>query len=143
MIQTRTVVHIVDNTDVLSVRCFKPRKISRLGDIVPCSVLKVVKNKGAKTREAKTTGNSGTGTPSTYKRGDVVHALVINTSSRNSRGFKRNGIRTVFTMNCGILRVNAGKEGWVPVGTRIRGAVPRILRQKGWSNVVARAENLV
>ena len=143
MIQTRSTLNIIDNTDIITVRCFRPNKISRLGDIVPCSVLKVVKNKNSKNTESKSSNQQASGANSNYKRGDVVHALIVNTKSTNSRGFKDNGIRTSFSTNSGIIRVNAGKEGWVPAGTRIRGAVPRILRQKGWSNVVAIAEYLI
>lgn len=137
MIQTRTVLNVVDNTDVLTVRCFKPGKGKLgLGDIVPCSVVKRVKKNKIET--GVTTGNNAT-----YKRGDVVHVLVVNTKISNNRGFINNGIRTSFGINSCILMNNSGKEGWIPVGNRITGPIPRILRQKGWSTVVARAESLV
>lgn len=130
MIQNRTVVKIIDNTGITSVRCFRPRGIIRLGDIVGCSVIKISKGK---TNSIK----------STFKRGDVIHVLIVNTVSRNGRGFVNNGIRTSFIDNSGIVMQNSGKEGWRPVGSRISGALPRNLRQKGWSNVVSMAEFLI
>jgi len=145
MLQTRSVINIIDNTDVISVRCFKPRGIMRLGDLVPCSVVKIGKAKGSKgiQSKGKIASQGNTTGRTTFKRGDVVHALVVNTISTNRRGFKNNGIRTSFGGNTGIIMINSGKEGWIPVGTRIMGAIPRSLREKGWSNVVGRAEYVV
>lgn len=122
MIQNRTVIKIVDNTDVTLVRCFKPRNLRRLGDLVTGSVI-------------KTAAGS-----SSFKRGDVVHALIVNTTWNKAN---KSGINTKFATNSGVIMANQGKEGWLPVGTRINTALPRVLRDKGWANVVSLARHIV
>jgi len=147
MLQNRSVVQVVDNTEVLERRCFRmigPRNHIKLGDLVAGSVktLRSQRSSGqAKGTDGKGAGAKGGSDSSgaqrqAYKRGDVIRAVVINSRSKTHR--PKNGMRISFGSNACVLRVNAGKEGWVPVGTRVNGVAPRIIRQKGWSNVVSR-----
>lgn len=131
MLQNRSKIQIIDNTDVLEVRCFQPNQIIKLGDIIAGSVIKISKNKS-------NLNNNKTPNPlNQFKRGDVIHALIVNVTTpfRNS-----NGIYTSFGQNAGVIMINSGKEGWTPVGNRVLGVVPRSLREKGWSNIVSIAE---
>lgn len=142
MLQTRSLINIVDNTDVLTVRVFKPRAIRKLGDLISGSVVKVRTARSTHTGGNKGQSNSATSNTTLnkgFKRGDVVHVLLINTKFNTKD--KLGNIK--FGENRGVLMNDSGKEGWLPLGTRINGVVPRILRSKGWGNVVAISEHSI
>lgn len=135
MLQNRSVLQIVDNTDVLEVRCFWVRgsrtstTTAGIGDIITGSVIKV-KSEGAASRGGRGVG-LGTGGSRT-RRGTVVHVLVVQTKkAQRSRG----GWLTQFQENSGVLVTHNGKE-WVPVGSRVTATLPRSLRTQ-WPAVRA------
>lgn len=140
MLQNRSVLQIVDNTDVLEVRCFWVRgsrtstTTASIGDIVTASVVKVKTEsatRGGRGEKGVAAAGAVAGAKRT-RRGDVVHALVVQTTKpQRSRG----GWRTQFQSNCGVLITHNGKE-WVPVGSRVNAALPRSLRTS-WPSVLA------
>lgn len=143
MLQNRSRAWVVDNTGVSAIQCFwrrkgkSPRGVARVGDVVVGAVKEV--RPGC-----------------TIRRGDVVHALIVRTRGslpRVSKG-RNTGRRRRFEDNAVILREPAGKgvlvpgsvsarARWVPKGDRVRGPVPRVLRQRGYGQVVSRAEDTV
>jgi ribosomal protein L14 len=146
MLQNRSVVQVVDNTEVLEIRCFRPRGTMSIGDLVTGSVTKVSKDQKTRSGGGSAAGSAGdrakggsSQVARSFKRGDVVRAVIVNCRGKTYR--RGSGRRTSFGTNTCVLRTHAGKEGWVPVGTRVGCAVPRLLRQKGWGNIVARTEH--
>lgn len=141
MLQIGSIIKVKDNSGVQSVKCFHPG--IKLGDVIRCSVVKINSN----AQSSKYSSNKREkGAITSFKRGDVVTVLVINTAktakTSNNDQDKEGGIRTKYGENIGILMKAGNKESdpRVPFGTRISGAVPRSLRNKGWGNIVAMAE---
>jgi ribosomal protein L14 len=153
MLQTRSIRRRVDNSDVLEIRCFSARGkrgkrgggSRKLGDLVSGAVTKVNREpQGGKGGRVSSGGSGSKGKGEvvvTHKRGDVVHAVIVGTKYRQRSG--QTGILTSFQENRGVLVVDGGKEGWVPVGSRLSRTVPRSLRTRGWGNILARAEDVV
>ena len=132
MLQNRSVVAVADNSGALRVRVFwlrgtgastrGPRSFGVLGDVRTASVL-----------EARSDAK--------VKKGDVVHVLLVRTAGWH-RGVS--GVSLRFGRSACILVTPAGKghvgSPWVPVGTRLQGPIPRVLRQRGYAQVLARSE---
>jgi large subunit ribosomal protein L14 len=113
MIQQQTVLHVSDNSGGRKVKCIKvlggfQRKVAKLGDVIVVSI-KQLRNVN---RDR-----------SKVKKKEVYKALIIRTKT----GFKKkNGFRWKFSDNAVIL-IN---KQYNPMGTRVLGAIPKILKTK-------------
>lgn len=113
MIQQNTILKVSDNSGAKTVRCIQvlggfKKKIAKIGDIIVVSIQQL-RNRTKSTIKVK--------------KKEVYHALIIHTKV----GFtKKTGFRDCFFENSVILINKQGN----PVGTRIIGPVPRILKKK-------------
>lgn len=120
MIQQKSVLRVSDNSGAKTVRCIKvlggvKKKIANLGDILVVSVQEL-RNRSKIT--------------SKVKKKEIYKALII----RTKVGFKKaNGLKTSFDDNSVILINKQGN----PVGTRIVGPIPKILRRKKLRRIIS------
>jgi len=108
MIQTQSVLRIVDNSGAKNVQCIKvlkgfKRKTAYIGDTIVSSIIKI---------KSKNKANSK------VQKGDVLRAVIIRTVYRKNR---KDGSYLKFNNNAAILINNQNK----PVGTRILSLVPK------------------
>lgn len=121
MIQLGTWLNAADNTGAKLIKCIQVlrgtgRRYGRIGDIIVASV------KEAEPRK-------------TVAKKEVVHAVII----RQRYPFRRtDGSYVRFDANDAVI-----VDGTSPKGTRIFGPVPRELKEKGFDEIVALAEELV
>ncbi len=121
MIQLGSWLNVADNTGAKLIKCIQVlrgtnRRFGRIGDIIVASV------KEAEPRK-------------TVSKKEVVHAVII----RQKYPFKRvDGSYIKFDSNDAVI-----VDGKKPLGTRIFGPVPRELKEKGFDEIVALAEELV
>lgn len=120
MIQQKTKLKISDNSGAKTVRCVKvlggfKKKIAALGDIIVVSVQQLrnkIKHK------------------SKVKKKEVYRALII----RTRLGYvKKSGFRCQFFENAAILINKQGN----PIGTRVIGPMPKILKKKTLQKVLS------
>ncbi len=123
MIQMGTMLSVADNSGARKLMAIRqlggssaPRYAS-LGDIVVCAVKEAAPD-------------------SDIKKGAVVKAVVVRTTSRTRR---RDGSYIRFDENAAVL-VNAQRE---PVGTRVFGPVARELREKRFMKIVSLAPEVL
>jgi large subunit ribosomal protein L14 len=126
MIQTQTILKIVDNSGAKTAKCIKilqgfQKKTSKLGDIVIVSVQKL-RNKSKKT--------------SKVKKGEIYKALIIRTKLSTKT---KNAITLKFRENAAVLLNKQGN----PVGTRIIGSIPKLLQKKAFQKFTAIATGIV
>ena len=126
MIQQQTILKVSDNSGAKTVRCIKvlggfKKKIARLGDVIVVSVQQL-RNKSKST--------------SKVKKGEVYQALIIKTKTFY---VKENGFKYLFSDNCVILINKQGN----PVGTRILGPLPRLLKKKKYQKFVSISLGLI
>lgn len=120
MIQQRSVLRVSDNSGAKTVRCIKvlggvKKKVAYLGDIIVVSVQEL-RNRSKRT--------------SKVKKKEIYRALVIRTKT----GFRKvSGVKTTFDDNCVILINKQGN----PIGTRIIGPIPKILKKKKLRRVLS------
>jgi large subunit ribosomal protein L14 len=111
MIQTQTLLKIIDNSGAKSVQCIKTlggfkRKYSYIGDTVITTIKKIrSKNKLL----------------SKVKKGEIFSAIIIRTKFKQ---FRKDGSFLFFNENTCVL-VDKQKK---PVATRIFGPIPKELR---------------
>lgn len=123
MIQLRTMLKVADNTGAKILQCFmvlggSKKRYARIGDIVVGTV------KVAEPRKQ-------------VKKHDVVRAVII----RQKKEFKRkDGSYIRFDDNACVILDGKTKE---PKGTRILGPVAKEVKEKGFDNVAALAEELI
>lgn len=121
MIQQGTWLNVADNTGARLIKCIQVlrgsnRRYGRIGDIIVASV------KEAEPRKA-------------VSKKEVVHAVIV----RQKYPFKRSdGSYIRFDSNDAVII-----EGKSPKGTRIFGPLPRELKEKGFDEIIALAEELV
>jgi large subunit ribosomal protein L14 len=113
MIQQQTILKVADNSGAKTVQCIKvlggfKKRYAKIGDIIVVSV-KQLRNKSKKT--------------SKVIKGGVFHALVIKTKVK----YKKRDGSTFFLQENAVTLMN--KQG-NPIGTRILGPVPRVLKKK-------------
>lgn len=113
MIQQKTILKVFDNSGAKTVRCIKvlggfKKKYASLGDVIVVSVQKL-RNKSKKT--------------SKVKKKEIYKALIIRTKIPYK---KRNGSTITFNENSVALM---NKQGH-PVGTRIIGPLPKLLKKQ-------------
>jgi large subunit ribosomal protein L14 len=122
MIQPRTMLKVIDNSGAKIVQCFHVVgstgiRYAEIGDLIQASV------KIAEPRQ-------------TVKKKDKVKAIVV----RQRKPFKRDdGTFISFDENAVIL-VNDKME---PLGGRLFGPIPRELKERGYTKVVALAKEII
>ncbi len=112
MIQHQTVLRVSDNSGAKKVKCIKvlggfKRKYAFLGDIIIVSI-KELRNKSKKT--------------SRVLKGEIYKALIIRTKYKY---VKKDGTINFFSNNS-VSLLNKLKT---PIGTRILGPIPKILKK--------------
>jgi len=123
MIQPRTMVNIADNTGARLAQVFKvlggsKKRYAQIGDIIVVSI------KLAEPRKM-------------VKKKDVHHALVV----RQKNAFRRkDGSYVRFDENAIVLLDKAKHE---PLAGRIFGPIPREIQEKGYSQIISLAPEVV
>lgn len=126
MIQQQTILKVADNSGAKTVKCIKvlggfQKRYSKLGDIIVVSI-KQLRNKSKKT--------------SKVLKGGVFHALIVKTKVK----YKKKDGSTFFLKENAVAIIN--KQG-TPVGTRILGPIPKILKKKKFSKFISIANGLI
>ena len=126
MIQQRRVLKVSDNSGAKTVRCIKvlggfKKQYAKMGDIIIVSVQRL---RNRFKRNAK------------VKRKEVYKALILRTKLKLK---KKNGIKIYFNENSVALLNKQGN----PLGTRIIGPVPKILRKKNLQRFISISSGLV
>jgi large subunit ribosomal protein L14 len=126
MIQHQTILKVADNSGAKTVKCIKvlggfKKRYARLGDIIVVSVQQL-RNKSKKT--------------SKVLKGGVFRALVIRTKTHYK---KKDG--SSFTLNENSVTL-INKQG-NPIGTRILGPIPKILKKKKFMKFVSLSIGLI
>jgi len=122
MIQQQSMMKVADNTGAKELMCIRVlggtrRRYANIGDVVTCSVKKA------------TPGG-------VVKKGEVVHAVIVRTSS----GLRRaDGSHIKFDDNAAVII----KEDKNPRGTRIFGPVARELREKDYLKILSLAPEVL
>ena len=126
MIQHQTILKVADNSGAKTVKCIKvlggfKKRYARLGDIVVVSVQQL-RNKSKKT--------------SKVLKGGVFRALVIRTKTHYK---KKDGSSFALNENSVTLINKQGN----PIGTRILGPIPKILKKKKFMKFVSLSIGLI
>lgn len=126
MIQTQTIIKVADNSGAKSVKCIKilggfKKKYAKIGDIIVVSIQHLRDNVK---KDLK------------VKKKEVYKAIVI----RTKIGYKKiNGIKNLFMENAVIL-INKQEN---PIGTRIIGPLPKIIRSKKFQKIISLSNMLI
>ncbi len=127
MVQKMSKVKVADNTgakELLVIAILGNAKggtykrFGYIGDIVSASVRRVLPN-------------------SAYKKGDVVHAVIVRTAKEHRR---KDGSYIKFDENA-VAIIN--KENKEPRGTRIFGPIARELRERGFNKLISLAPEVL
>ena len=126
MIQQQTILKVADNSGAKTVKCIKvlggfKKRYARLGDIIVVSVQQL-RNKSKKT--------------SKVLKGGVFRALVIRTKTQYR---KKDGSSFSLNENSVTLMNKQGN----PIGTRILGPIPKILKKKKFMKFVSLSIGLI
>lgn len=126
MIQQETILKVADNSGAKIVKCIKvlggfQKRYAYLGDIIVVSVQQL-RNKSKST--------------SKVTKGGVFRALVIRTRTRYR---KKNG--SLFSLEENAVAL-INKQG-NPIGTRILGPIPKILKKKKFMKFVSLSVGLI
>ena len=126
MIQQQTILKVSDNSGAKTVKCIKvlggfKKKNASLGDTIVVSVQKL-RNKLKKISKAK--------------KKEIYRALIIRTKVYSK---KKNGFYIKFQENSVALINKQGN----PVGTRIIGPIPKILKKKQFQKFISISSGLV
>nr|YP_010145980.1 ribosomal protein L14 [Pseudo-nitzschia pungens]QQO80603.1 ribosomal protein L14 [Pseudo-nitzschia pungens] len=126
MIQQQTILKVADNSGAKTVKCIKvlggfKKRYANLGDIIVVSVQQL-RNKSKKT--------------SKVLKGGVFRALVVRTKTQYR---KKDG--SSFTLNENSVTL-INKQG-NPIGTRILGPIPKILKKKKFMKFVSLSIGLI
>lgn len=126
MIQQQTILKVTDNSGAKTVKCIKilggfKKRYACLGDTVVISIQQL-RNKSKKT--------------SKVFKGGVFQALVIRTKIQHK---KKDGSSFMLNENSVILIDKQGN----PIGTRILGPIPRILKKKKFMKLVSLSIGLI
>jgi len=122
MIQTRTILKVVDNTGAKIIQCFRvlggtKRRYAQIGDVIIAAV------KEAEPRKI-------------VKKHDIVRAVIV----RQKKAFRRvDGSYIRFDDNAAVI-IDAKKN---PRGGRVSGPIPREIKEKGFSQIAGLAEEIV
>ena len=126
MIQQRSALKIIDNSGAKSVKCIKvlggfKKRYAKLGDIIVVSVQKL-RNKLKKR--------------SKVLKGDVFRALVVRVKEKKK---KKDGSFIILQENSAVLINKQGN----PIGTRIIGPIPKILKKKKFLKFISLSRGLI
>jgi len=126
MIQQQTILKVADNSGAKTVKCIKvlggfKKRYARLGDIIVVSVQQL-RNKSKRT--------------SKVLKGGVFRALVIRTKTQY---IKKDGSSFALNENSVTLINKQGN----PIGTRILGPMPKILKKKKFMKFVSLSIGLI
>ena len=126
MIQQQTILKVADNSGAKTVKCIKvlggfKKRYAKLGDIVVVSVQQL-RNKSKKT--------------SKVSKGEVFRALVV----RTKKQYKRKDGSSFFLQENAVALIN--KQG-NPIGTRILGPIPKILKKIKFMKFVSLSIGLI
>jgi large subunit ribosomal protein L14 len=126
MIQQQTILKVADNSGAKTVKCIKilggfKKRYAYLGDIIVVSVQQL-RNKSKKT--------------SKVLKGNVFRALIIRTKTKYH---KKDG-STFFLQENAVILIN--KQG-NPIGTRILGPIPRVLKKKKLMKFISLTTGLI
>jgi large subunit ribosomal protein L14 len=126
MIQQQTILKVADNSGAKTVKCIKilggfRKRYAKLGDIVVVSVQQL-RNKSKKT--------------SKVLKGGIFWALVVRTKTQFK---KRDGSFFLLSENSVTLLSKQGN----PIGTRILGPLPKILKKKKFIKFVSLSVGLI
>lgn len=126
MIQQQTILKVADNSGAKTVRCIKvlggfKKRYAKLGDIVVVSVQQL-RNKSKKT--------------SKVSKGEVFRALVVRTKKR----YRKKDGSSFFLQENAVALIN--KQG-NPIGTRILGPIPKILKKTKFMKFVSLSIGLI
>ena len=126
MIQQETILKVADNSGAKTVKCIKvlggfKKRYASLGDIIVISVQQL-RNKSKST--------------SKVLKGSVFRALVVGTKKRHKT---RDGLVLSLAENTVVLINKQGN----PVGTRILGPIPKILKKKKFMKFVSLSSGLI
>ena len=125
MIQQQTILKVSDNSGAKTVKCIKilggsKKKYARLGETIVVSVQQL-RNKSKKT--------------SKVKKKEIYRALIIKTKTKY---YKKDGSQTSFSTNSVALMNKQGN----PIGTRIIGLMPKILKKKSFQKFISLSAGL-
>jgi large subunit ribosomal protein L14 len=126
MIQKETLLQVVDNSGVRFAKCLQVKKTSNLGrgligDIVVVSVKTVQKKLKLSNK---------------IKKGDILYGVIVRTKNRF---LKIDSEWCVFFQNSIVLINKSGK----PLGSRIFGSLPKMLRQKKCFKIISLSSGIV
>ena len=126
MIQQESILKVVDNSGAKTVKCIKvlggfKKRYAGLGDIIVVSVQQL-RNKSKKT--------------SKVLKGGVFRALIVRT--KNSFN-KKDGSFFFLQENSAVLINKQGN----PIGTRILGPIPKLLKKKKFLKFVSLSVGLI
>jgi large subunit ribosomal protein L14 len=126
MIQQQTILKVTDNSGAKTVKCIKvlggfKKRYAKLGDIVVVSVQQL-RNKSKKT--------------SKVSKGEVFRALVVRTKKR----YRKKDGSSFFLQENAVALIN--KQG-NPIGTRILGPIPKILKKTKFMKFVSLSIGLI
>nr|YP_009485524.1 ribosomal protein L14 [Nitzschia alba]AVR57588.1 ribosomal protein L14 [Nitzschia alba] len=126
MIQQESILKVADNSGAKTVKCIKvlggfKRRYASLGDLIVVSVQQL-RNKSKST--------------SKVLKGGVFRALVVRTKKRYK---KRDGSLFLLEENAVALINKQGN----PIGTRILGPIPKILKKKKFMKFVSLSVGLI
>lgn len=126
MIQQETILKVADNSGAKTVKCIKvlggfKKRYAHLGDIIVISVQQL-RNKSKST--------------SKVLRGGVFRALVVRTKKQCK---KKDGSVFLLEENAVALINKQGN----PIGTRILGPVPKLLKKKKFMKFVSLSVGLI
>jgi len=122
MIQEETLLKVADNTGAKLIKCFRVlggtrRRYAQLGDVIVAAV------KDAEPRKQ-------------VKKHEVVKAVIV----RQKRPYRRaDGTYISFDENAAVI-LEKEKE---PKGGRIFGPIPREIRERGYTKIVALAAEVI
>jgi large subunit ribosomal protein L14 len=147
MLQLNSSIKIIDNTPVKEIYVIKVLKRGRKnpgiqGDLV----VGVVKSLG---KVKKTNKNlTQKSKQKDWTKGNIVKALIVrtkrgmDTATGQGRSSKiQTGIRVAFPQNnAGILVNNTNQE---PLGSRLKGPLPRLIKNKGFTKLLSLGSTLL
>lgn len=126
MIQQQTILKVIDNSGAKTVKCIKvlggfKKRYANLGDIIVVSIQQL-RNKFKKT--------------SKVLKGGVFRALIVGTK----KSYKKKDGSTFYLQNNSVVLLN--KQG-NPIGSRILGPLPKIIKKKKFLKFISLSTGLI
>jgi len=120
MIQTQSILTIVDNSGAKTAKCIKvlggfQRRYAYIGNTIVVAVQKIRSKNKSKSK---------------VKKGEVIRAIIIRTKFKKN---KKDGSSFMFALNAGVLINKQNK----PIATRILGPVTKELKTNKFMKVAS------